>query len=151
MKLLLTALPLLLILSSCATQKRCERKFPPVERIDSIYIETIKEVYRDTTIYVDLPPVIIEKYVPITDTLTLPGSHSEARCWVIDDMITGRLEEGKKPVEIQYKIKEVEVVKEVLVEKETIRKEKYLPLWSKILSGLGAVLVFYLIFRVFFS
>jgi hypothetical protein len=46
---------ILLILSSCVTQKRCYLKFPPT--VDTIKITIIKDsiIYRDTTIFIKLP------------------------------------------------------------------------------------------------
>jgi hypothetical protein len=45
----------LLILSSCVTQKRCYLKFPPT--VDTIKITIIRDsiIYRDTTIFIKLP------------------------------------------------------------------------------------------------
>jgi hypothetical protein len=125
--LFVIAIVLLFSTQSCATRKICNRKFPP--KTDSVYIEkeVIKEVYRDTTIYVELPPLEIEKFVPIKDTLKLKGNFSEAKAWVVDSVLVGNLKEGTQPVKIEYKIKEVEkiVTKETIVEK--VVTEKYIP------------------------
>lgn len=40
----LLSLFLLLLLNSCVTQQKCNSKFPPAVKSDSIYIEKIKEV-----------------------------------------------------------------------------------------------------------
>jgi hypothetical protein len=140
MKILLIILALLL--SSCVTQKRCNKKFPPKEftRIDSIYIEREIVKYRDTTIYKDLPPVIIEKFTPVKDTLILTGGYSEALCWVFDGNILGTLKEGLKPVKIEYKIKEVEKIVEVerIEYKERVNEVKYTPRWVKVLAYIGS-------------
>jgi hypothetical protein len=55
------------IFTSCTTQSKCQRKFPPQIRIDSVH--TIKEVikYRDTTIYIKLAADTVFK----TDTVII--------------------------------------------------------------------------------
>lgn len=132
-----------LLLTGCVTQKRCEKKFPPSEfsRVDSVYIYRDVVKWKDTVIYKDLPPVIIEKYVPIKDTLKLTGNYSEALSWVVGGNILGSLKEGKNPVKIEYKIKEVEVVKEVekIEYKEKIVNVRYVPKWLKILAIVGSL------------
>ena len=132
----------LLILSSCATQKRCSNKFPPAEssRIDSVYIYRDVVRWKDTIIYKELPPVVIERYASIKDTLKLTGSYSEALSWVSGGDILGVLNEGKNPVKIEYKIKEVEVEKEVFKTeyKEAIHEVRFVPKLVKILAHIGA-------------
>lgn len=96
MSRLLIVATLLLILSGCVTQKRCNKKYPPSEstRIDSIYIEREIVKWKDTIIYQQLPPIVVERYVSINDTLKLTGSYSEAFAWVSDGNILGKLNEG---------------------------------------------------------
>jgi hypothetical protein len=43
---------LLVLFSSCVTQKRCDSRFPPIIK-DSIIRETVT-IYRDTTVYVQI-------------------------------------------------------------------------------------------------
>lgn len=142
-----------IVLSSCATQKRCNSKFPPTEssRIDSVYIYKDVVKWKDTIIYKELPPVVIERYVSIKDTLKLIGKHSEALSWVVGNNILGVLKEGKNPVKIEYKIKEVEVEKEVVKSevKELVKRVKYVPIFTRILAWFGlASLIFLIIFVV---
>ena len=60
MKNIIWTLIVLTILSSCATQKRCNRLHPQVARVDSVYIETLKEVKIVTpgdTVNVEVPVI----------------------------------------------------------------------------------------------
>ena len=63
-----TLIPILIAIafSSCVTQKRCNTKFPPQR--DTIRIETTRDsiVFKDTTIYVEIPGEID------IDTLVIP-------------------------------------------------------------------------------
>ena len=148
MKYLLIA-SILLLFSGCATQKRCNKKYPPSEstRIDSVYIEKEVVKWRDTVIYKELPPIVVERYVSIKDTLRLKGGFSEAISWVNEGNILGRLEEGKNPVKIEYKIKEVEVEKEVVrveYRKEVVTR-LFIPLYAKIFMWIGIVFILFIV------
>ena len=63
-----TLIPLLIAIafSSCVTQKKCNEKFPPSK--DTIHIVTVRDsiVFKDTTIYVEIPG---ETDI---DTITIP-------------------------------------------------------------------------------
>jgi len=150
-KLILLAL-IALIFSSCVTQKRCSKKYPPQvsHRIDSIYIykEIIK--WKDTVIYKDLPPVTVQKFVDVKDTLKLIGNYSKALSWVSAGKILGSLKEGIRPVKIEYKIKEVEVIKEVVRTeyKVEVVTKRFVPLWVKILAGLGVAFVLFIVYKI---
>jgi len=56
----------MLVVTSCATQRRCSKKFPP--RSDTIKIVRVRDsiIYRDTTVFIRLPG---EK---VTDSVTIP-------------------------------------------------------------------------------
>jgi len=152
-KLILISIIALLTMASCVTEKRCSRKFPPNEssKTDSIYIYKELVKWKDTIIYKDLPPVIIERYVDVKDTLKLIGNYSKALSWVSGGKLQGRLNEGIRPVKIEYKIKEVEVIKEIVkTEYEVkIHNVKYIPNYIKILltiGGFSALILLALIF-----
>ena len=78
---------LLLLMTSCATQRRCLKKFPPVVRIDTVVQDTT--IYRDTTVYRYLPgdtitkdsiiEVPVELYVP---PVTAETSLARAEAWI---------------------------------------------------------------------
>ena len=62
-----TLIPILMMLAltSCVTQKKCNSKFPPSK--DTIIIETVRDsiVYKDTTIYIKLPGERVVDSFPI--------------------------------------------------------------------------------------
>lgn len=149
MSRILIVATLLLIVSGCVTQKKCNKKYPPTEstRIDSFYIEKEVVKWKDTIIYQQLPPIVVERYVSIKDTLKLTGSYSEAFAWVSDGNILGKLNEGIKPAKIEYKIKEVEVEKEVLKTeyKKEVVKVPYIPLFTKIFMWIGIIFIVFII------
>lgn len=73
MKHLLALTLLALLLSSCTTQKRCARLYPP--RTDSTVIVREITQTRDTTIYVYIKPDTVTQ----TDTVTIVNGLPESR------------------------------------------------------------------------
>ena len=117
------------MLNSCS--RFVNNRVEYIHTTDSIFVEKI--TYRDTTIFVELPPKVIEKEVFITDTLYLAGEYSRAQAWVFENKLFGFLHEGTAPVEIEYKYKDKEVIKRVTeLIKETIAVP-YVPKWITIL------------------
>jgi hypothetical protein len=107
--------------------------------------------WKDTIIYKDLPPVIIERWVSVKDTLKLIGAYSEAFAWVNGTSLQGELKEGLKPIKIEYKIKEVEVEKIKTEYKEKIVEVKYIPKFYKIMSIIGAASILILGLWLYFK
>jgi hypothetical protein len=148
MKILLIILSVV-ILSSCVTEKKCNKKFPPQVIHTVQIVEKEVTVYKDTIIYVELPPVVIEKFVGIKDTLILRGNFASAMAWVKGANIFGRLKEGEVPVKIKYEIKEV-IKDRVVIDKQVeIKIVKHVPLIYKIFSVIGLVGLVYLGFKIF--
>jgi hypothetical protein len=147
MKWLILLLPILF--SGCITEKRCSSKYPPQVRVDSIYVYKVVEKWKDTVIYKELPPVYIEKFVPIRDTLVLIGKYSKATAWTSDNILTGWLKEGERPVRIEYKIKTVYVDKEKIVDKIITKEVKFVPWIYKALSLIGVLFILFIAFKVF--
>jgi len=125
---------IILLLSGCATQKKCNEKFPVTASKDSIYIETVKEV----PYYLPGDSVIIE--VPVYDCadqdliLTENGKLKQ-----IISILNGKLTSNTqiKPDTVIIPIKEIStVVKEVKVPTPV----KYTPKWIKIFACIGGVL-----------
>ena len=149
MKRTLLVAALLILLSGCVTQKNCNKKYPPTEstRTDSIYVEKEVVKWRDTIIYKQLPPIVVERYVSIKDTLKLTGNYSEAFAWISDGNILGRLNEGIKPAKIEYKIKGVEVEKEATKTeyKKEIVNVPYIPLFAKIFMWVGIAFISFVV------
>ncbi len=104
MKNLILLLALILLASSCVTQKRCNRKFPPtVTTITNTITETI---LRDTIVYVTLP----------ADTVFSPGDT------VYIDIETGLATSKKSELETEYAKSWAQVVNGILLH-ELIQKD----------------------------
>lgn len=116
-KLLILIIPILLIFSSCVTQKACDRKFPPVANIvtihdsihDSIYIkETVSDtvvvvtVGKDTVIY-DTDTVYIKNGIVNSKPVTVKGELSEATSQVVNSKILLTLKEHATELKIELK------------------------------------------------
>lgn len=103
MKKLLFFLFIILIFSSCVTQKKCNSKFPPQtikERYDSIvYKDTV--IYKDREVEVKIPgetvyrdsliPGIPEKIN--TKPITLENKYATAKAWIENSKLRLRLDQ----------------------------------------------------------
>lgn len=94
---------ILLMGTSCITETRCNRLYPPepsTQTQDSLVIKTII-VYRDTTIYVPVasPPDTVEKITKVTarhnkiysDTIIAETRFAKAVAWVYSSKLNCRL------------------------------------------------------------
>lgn len=131
-------------LTACVTEKKCQKKYPP--RVDStiIYKDVIK--WRDTVIYKELPPLVIERYIDVKDTLRLAGNYSKATSWVVGDKLHGLLKEGETPVKIEYKIKEVEVIKTKVVRE--VERVKFVPKFTQWFAWVGVIALILIVIKV---
>ena len=61
----LLVLVLFVFMSSCVTQRRCMNRFPPQR--DTVIVETVKDsvVYKDTTVFINIPGATRIDSVPI--------------------------------------------------------------------------------------
>jgi len=129
---------LVLIFSSCVTQKKCLQKFPPQiirEVYDSIIIKD-SIIYRDIEIEVKIPgdTIEVEKKVPIKENIspvTVENTYSSAKAWVENSKL--KLQLIQKDQLIKYKVDSaIQVAKHweyrwnIEKQKEVI-KEKYIP------------------------
>ena len=135
---------LAITLTGCVSEKKCQKKYPP--RVDStvIYKDVIN--WRDTIIYKELPPLVIERYIDVKDTLRLAGNYSKATSWVVGDKLHGWLKEGEKPVKIEYKIKEVEVIKTKVVRE--VERVKFVPKLTQWLAWVGVIALILIVIKV---
>lgn len=137
-------LSLLVILSSCMTQKRCARRFPPKE---SIRVETIirdSVVYRDTTLYVQVPgnPVKEEKPVtirspagniPVTiDTMSIENDYYIAYAWVNNSIMGMAMYPKPSTFELNFKFKENFRLQHTTRDKTETHEIKVVPLFYKV-------------------
>lgn len=99
----LAVITIVLLLSSCITETRCNRLYPPepsTNTQDSIVMRDII-VYRDTTVYVPVasPPDTVEKVIKVTarhnkvysDTIIAETRFAKAVAWVYSSKLNCRL------------------------------------------------------------
>ena len=141
-KLLILALAI--TRTGCITEKKCQKKYPP--RVDSTVIYKDVTKWRDTVIYKELPPLVIERYIDVKDTLRLTGNYSKATSWVVGDKLHGLLKEGENPVKIEYKIKEVEVIKTKVVRE--VERVKFVPKFTQWLAWVGVIALILIVIKV---
>ncbi len=154
-----------LVISSCATQKRCNRRFPPetsIEIKDSI-IEKTKIEYHDTIIEVLLPfdtAAFFKTLKPINnvvnlDTLTRESGIVGAQAWVNNNRmgVRGYIADSTLFYALDSARKEVHTWKEKYnTQKQTIvRRVKYVPMFYKLTAGFSILvlvnLLIYIIIR----
>lgn len=157
MKNLILLIVIVATFTGCVTQRRCYNKFPPdvmIIRKDSI-IRTTNTVFRDTTIYIQLPAEV--KYS--TDTVTIVNgiiqsskshlftSFADSWAWVQN----GRLYHDlvQKDTLIGYEVKDAirmtwERAEQYYSEtKKTVVTEKYVPLFYKIMAVIAGLFIAY--------
>jgi hypothetical protein len=95
---------LIIILSSCVTQRRCYEKFPPQDTVVT---------WHDTVYFVSLKTDTVYKTAHVTDTVYASTGTAGGSAWVINDTIY--LNVWQKDTVLLYRdsIKTVEVTKVV--------------------------------------
>lgn len=101
--LALAIITIVLLMSSCISERRCNKLYPPVPSTntkDSIVTRDII-VYRDTTVYVPVasPPDTVEKVIKVTarhnkiysDTIIAETKLAKAVAWVYSSKLNCRL------------------------------------------------------------
>ena len=138
---------LLLLLSSCVTQKRCNRKFPP-QIWERTTIETIQKPYFIT---LRVPPVTIAGGTDIIinedGTFTSDASRLETEfafsvAWVQDNRLFHEL--NQKEVNITDTVHVTDTI--VVTEKGEVREVNVLKWWQKWLIYLGVVFLLFCLF-----
>lgn len=127
-----------LLLSNCATEKRCAKKFPQVAGYDSVYVEKIKEV-----------PV----YLP-SDTINIeiPAECEDQELVVMEnEQLRYELSIEKGKIKTKYVIKPdtvkilvPEIHEKIVIEKKPV-EIKYVPKFTSLMSKIGIVLTFGLV------
>ena len=142
-----------LILSSCVTQRRCNRKFPPQTSTVIVYRDSIHtEVkYRDTTIFVKIPGQTITDtvFVPVNspgpsyvpDTARAENTYSIAKAWLDWPKIRLNLFQKPQTIEILLKnaIKERDTYRELYEQEKSkeVQIVKEVPKFWKITGSIG--------------
>jgi len=128
----------LLLLSSCVTQKKCYRKFPQVASHDSVYIEKLKEV----PIYVpgDTVNVEVPADCPDQELVTIENEKLKYELYI---------EKGKIKTKTVFKSDTIKVyvpeIHEKIKEVKIPEKIKYVPKFTSLMSKIGIVLTFGLV------
>ena len=101
--------------ASCVTLKRCNKKFPPEVIVKDSIVYKTNTVYKDTTIFIQLPPdtvfsvkdslveVYIDKETGLinSDTSVLANDFATAYAWVIDSKLKQMLVQNDSLMEFK--------------------------------------------------
>jgi len=138
------------MLSSCITQKRCNKKFPPREFSST----EIKTTYRPITLTLRVPPVMIagegNQIVIVNDTVIevdpsyLETDYAFSRAWITNNKLMHTLNQKTIERDTVIQVKEVEVLTEKEVVKEVRNK---INLWLILVSVILLVIVGFLLKR----
>lgn len=161
LKYIILSVIVLIMLSGCVTQRNCNRKFPPQEKIERI-TETVT-IYRDTTVYVYLKPDTIRQTDTVMVTVDRETGLTNSRrslletdlAWTWAQVVGGQLrhELYMNETEIQQTI--ANAVKEQSTT-ETITEVKIhevnvLKWWQKFLMWAGVVSIFFVTLHLILS
>ena len=161
MKTSILFLFVLTILSSCTTQRKCLRKYPPQTSTVIVYRDSIHtEIkYRDTTIFVKIPGQTITDtvFVPVNspgpsyvpDTARAENTYSIAKAWLDWPKIRLNLFQKPQTIEILLKnaIKERDTYRELYENEKSkeVVNVRYVPKFWKIAGWAGIILTLFLI------
>jgi len=162
---------LIVVFSSCVTQKKCNNMFPPTEswRVETLIKDSL--VYRDTTIYVDVPgkEVIVEKPVYIKssatkapidisvdiDTMSIENYYYTASSWVNNSIMGMQLTPKAEMFQLQFKFTQLHKIRQTRSDKEVIRIVKVVPLFYRIVMYIfvfsNILVLLYVGLRYFFG
>ena len=138
------------MLSSCITQKRCNKKFPPREFSST----EIKTTYRPVTLTLRVPPVMIagegNQITIVNDTVIevdpsyLETDYAFSRAWITNNKLMHTLNQKTIERDTVIKVKEVEKVVTNEIVKEVRNK---INLWLILVSVILLVIVVFLLKR----
>ena len=156
MKYLLLILTVVMF-SSCVTKKRCAEKFPPQIITE---IKTVTEtVYRDTTIYIHVPPdTIYAKKVIFktpegwqTELSVLDQTYAKSSAQVVNGILKHGLFQKETYIEQLIKDAVRENSTHTVEYKTEINEVPYIPAWHKFASWFTIInlllLFLYFVFR----
>ena len=148
-----------ILLSSCTTLNKCNRKFPPQIRTDSIYITKTVVKLKDTTIYIHLKGDTVFK----TDTVTVNKNGvivsnklesdlklSYASAWIENNKLQ-LLHYAKDTVInqiIENAIRESSKVTEITKTETIIKEVNILKGWQKVLMWFGGALILGIVIKI---
>jgi hypothetical protein len=117
-------------LASCTTSKRCAKKFPSIARVDSVYIEKLKEV----EIPIPGDSVLIEVLIDCPDQELVVYDSGKLKQQI--RILNGKLQSmtNLKPDTVKVTVKEIQTkIMNVRIPVETI----HTPKWRIIMSWVG--------------
>ena len=145
-----TILLTLLLFSSCITQKRCNKKFPPREFSST----EIKTTYRPITLTLRVPPVMIagegNQILIVNDTVIevvpsyLETDYAFSRAWITNNKLMHTLNQKTIERDTVIQVKEVEKVVTNEIVKEVRNK---INLWLILVSVILLVILGFLLKR----
>lgn len=162
MKKIIILLSFILIFTSCVTQQRCNRKFPPetmIIRKDSIIRET-KTIFRDTTITIHIPgetkfqtdTVYIKSGVVYFKPSYLKTALAESHAYIQNNRLKHTLTQNDTIIRqrVDNAIRETWERAGRYFKGDEIRivERKHIPLLFKILSAIGLAALIYLAFKI---
>lgn len=135
------------LLASCATQRRCLIKFPPVTTVqirDSI-------AYRDTTIYFPIPADTVRDSIPVVEPcpdnkplrpeykskpVTVENRFSTAFAWIENGSLKLQLMTNDTTLKFVIDSAVSERVKQITINQQFVKPVKYIPNFYKIALGM---------------
>jgi hypothetical protein len=157
MKQLILFLIAAFTLSSCVTQRACDRKFPP-QQTTTIIRDSIV-IYRDTTIYITLPRevvtltdtvvVYIREGFPESDRSELHGTFAWTWAQVKKGRLLHELHQNDTTIArtIERAIRDARVTE--TIEKVVVREVNYVTGWQWFQIWAGRLLMFALLIIIF--
>jgi hypothetical protein len=154
----------LALFASCATQKICQRKYPPqiITNIKDSIITRDSIVYRNRIVHDTIPADTIKTEIQLpatsdpklinlkTEKIHLENDYASADAWIENWKL--KLELRQKDTVINRILLNAEIEKNHWMEmyykeviKEKSKPEKYIPKFVKIMAWAGGVLIFLLI------
>lgn len=154
--LMIAAIILMIFLSSCTTQRKCNRLYPPQVRVDSTHSIVVVTKYRDTTIYIQIAPdtifktdtvLINDNGIIYSDTIKSSLETSYASAWIYNSKI--HLEHITKDTIIsriiEDAIRDSEKKETSIVTKVVTHEVLFIPWWAKAIMCLAIPSVLWLI------
>jgi hypothetical protein len=131
---------ILLVLSSCITERKCYDKFPPKTTVDTVVVDSI--AYRDTLIFVPGDTIIFQMpdLCPNMDTIVV---FKEGKVKVVrkDSILTFDYEQKEKELtaKLMDKYKSTVITKTIVV-KEPIKFWQMVFFWLGVFFSVGLLL-----------
>lgn len=145
----LILLALVVVATSCVTERRCNRRYPP-QVTDSIYINSVS-VIRDTTILFQIHSDTIRAVTPSKFSY-LSNKYSYTTARIDSGLLYHELFTIKQSIPIRIDSVIRYVKKTEYKDRERVVTERYTPKWVKLFAGLGigslALFLLYIVIKL---